>query len=169
MFDLLLSEPLSPGISFQFSLLQLVPVAQVLPLCTASICSPHCLCLNLSVEWEQCWLFVHLSHLTKCVTNFPILEKEVNMLISLPFSTFIACYKVKTEAEETQKPYRFLYLYYRTFSKSVVWILHCWKPLHQLTFCFPLLYEWEFKTKFWMNSVKCCISMCENYTITRWV
>lgn len=33
VFHLLHNEPLFPGISFQCSLLQLVPVAQVLPLC----------------------------------------------------------------------------------------------------------------------------------------
>jgi len=46
------------------------------------------------------------------------------------------------------KPHRFLFLCHRTYGKSVVWIVHCWKLLFQETTYFPVQWEWQFKRYF---------------------
>lgn len=158
------SEPLFPGVSFQFSLLQLVLLPECC-LCVLLRSVPQIVCGWTSLQ-NGCSADCALVSSHKMCDKFPHF-REGDEHVNFPSTIyhFHSLLWVKTKTEETKKLYRFLYLYYRTFSKSVVWILHCWKHLFQLTFCFPLQYEWEFKTKFWMNSVKCCISMCDNYII----
>lgn len=64
----------------------------------------------------------------KICDEFPHLGKEGNMFISLLlFLTFIVHYQkrlMQRKHSYSQNPYIFLYSCHRTYSKSVVWILH---------------------------------------------
>lgn len=89
-------------------------------LCAAKICSPDCVVEPLCRMGAVLTVFALVSCHKMC-DKFPHFG-EGGEHVNFPSTIYHlhSLLQVKTKEEETQKPYRFLYSYYRTFSKSVV-------------------------------------------------